>query len=343
MAASPRAATSATMPRTVSGAFDFFRVNVVDLDRDQTNVARKSRDHLLGQIRELSASDEAFPKFTGERELFGSFARNTKIRPLDDIDLMPILDASGLVHSWNGAAVRIQAARPDAPLAPWADDAGYVNSRRVLNAVKGGLSRLATYSNADLHRNQQAVTLKLSSYQWNFDLVPSLQVSGRGSGKTDYFLIPDGQGDWMQSDPRKAQDIVTALNQEHDGQFVPSVRLLKFWKQKKGLGDISSFAFETFVANVFRGMLPHPNIHLAFGCFFDKAPKHVFTSWDDPAGFSGDLGAGIQVDTKAILREKLQEAAVVANAAYRDELNEDHESSIAKWRSHLGNDFPTYG
>ena len=330
------------MPRTVQAAFDIFRANTVDLDPDQTKTARKSRDHLLAQVHGLSGSESEFPKFTGQRELFGSFARNTKIRPLDDIDLMPILDASGLALSWNGSTARIQVAQPNAPLAPWADDAGFVNSRRVLNAVKSGLSGLAAYSNADLHRNQQAVTLKLSSYTWNFDLVPSLQVSNSGSGSTDYFLIPDGQGEWMRSDPRKAQEVATALNQAHDGQFIPSVRLLKFWKQKKGFGGISSFAFETFAANVFQGMSLHPNIHLAFGCFFDKAPNHVFTRWEDPAGFSGDLGAGVPVETKTLLHEKLQAAAVVANAAYRDELNEDHEAAIAKWRDHLGQDFPTY-
>lgn len=329
------------MPRTVKAAFDLFQSHIVDLDADQTKVARKSRDHLLGHLHDLSGADATFPRFTGERELFGSFARNTKIRPLDDIDLMPILDASGLTLAWNGSQVRIKVAQPRAPLAQWSDNEGYVNSRRVLNAVKSGLSGLPTYSNADLHRNQQAVTLKLSSYTWNFDLVPSIQVS-RSGGNVDYFLIPDGQGEWMQSDPRKAQDVATARNQEHDGQFIPSVRLLKFWKQKKGFGGINSFAFETFVANVFQGMLVHDNIHLAFGCFFDKAPNHVFTRWDDPAGFSGDLSAAIPLETKTLLLEKLKDAALVANSAYRDERSENHEAAMAKWRAHLGEDFPTY-
>lgn len=331
------------MPRTVQAAFDLFRANTVDLDPAQTQAARKSRDHLLAQMDGLSSSDSAFPKFTGDRELFGSFARNTKIRPLDDIDIMPVLDAFGLTLSWAGAKARLQVSKPSAPLAPWADDSGYVNSRRLLNAVKSGLSRLATYNNAELHRNQQAVTLKLSSYPWNFDLVPSLRVSNSGPENTDYFLIPDGQSDWMQSDPRKAHEAATSLNQAHDGQFIPSVRLLKFWKNKKGFGGLSSFAFETFVANVFRGMSLHPNIHLAFGCFFDKAPNYVFERWDDPARFSGDLGAEVPFETKTILQAQLLEAARVANAAYRDELANNHAASIAKWRAHLGDDFPNYG
>lgn len=330
------------MPKTVKAAFDIFRADVVDLDPDQTKVARKSRDHLLVQLCELSASESSFPKFTGGRELFGSFARNTKIRPLDDIDLMPILDATGLSLVWNGTAARIQVAQETAALAPWADDAGYVNSRRVLNAIKSGLATLSTYSNADLHRNLQAVTLKLSSYTWNFDLVPSIGVHN-ATGDTDYFLIPDGQGEWMQSDPRNAQELVTQVNQAHAGQFVPAMRLLKFWKLKRGFGSIGSFAFETFAASVFQDMGQHPSIHLAFGCFFDKAPNHVFTSWSDPAGFSGDLASGVSVETKNLLHEKLKDASMVANSAYRDESDGNHDAAIAKWRAHLGEDFPTYG
>ena len=333
--------TRDAMPRTVQAAFDVFRADTVDLDPSQTEVARKSRDYLLTQLRELSGFQPSFPKFTGGRELFGSFARNTKIRPLDDIDIMPILDAAGLTLEWSGTTARIKVAQPTATLATWADD-GYVNSRRVLNAIKGGLSTLSTYSNADLHRNLQAVTLKLSSYTWNFDLVPSISVLNAAGG-TDYYLIPDGNGEWMKSDPRKAQALVTTTNQAHKGQLIPSLRLLKYWKHSKGFGGISSFAFETFCTTVFQGMFQHPNIHLAFGCFFDKAPSHVFVPWPDPAGFSGDLGSAIPHETKTLLQERLRSASEVANAAYRDESAGDHESSIAKWRAHLGNDFPAYG
>ena len=281
------------MPKTVNAAFDLFRGESVDLAVNQTTAARTSRDYLLNQIRALSGSEPGFPNFTGGRELFGSFARNTKIRPLDDIDLMPFLDGSGLSLTESGTTGWVKTTTPSAPLAPWADDDGYVNSRRVLNAMKAGLAKLPAYSKADTHRRQQAVTLKLSSYDWNFDLVPSLQVAD-AVGQTDYYLIPDGQGRWMKSDPRKAQEDATGLNTSHGGQFLPSVRLLKYWKKRKGFGAISSFAFETFTANVFRGMALHPNIHLAFGCFFDHAPNHVFTRWEDPAGFSGDLGAACQ-------------------------------------------------
>jgi len=121
----------ATMSKTIKAAFDLFRADVVDLDANKTEIARKSRDHLLAQLRELSVSNTAFPKFTAARELFGSFARNTKIRPLDDIDIMPILDPTGLTLAWSDGTPRLKVAQPTAPLAPWADD-GYVNSRRLL-------------------------------------------------------------------------------------------------------------------------------------------------------------------------------------------------------------------
>jgi len=329
------------MPKTVKAAFDVFRADVVDLEPGQVATARSSRDYLLDQLKALASSGTSFPPYTGGREFFGSFARKTKIRPLDDIDLMAMLNGSGLTATQGVSAMRLQVTGSTAPLAPWADS-GYINSRRVLNATKSGLVGLSSYSKADLHTNLQAVTLQLTSYTWNFDIVASVRV-GDGNDGTAYFLIPNGQGEWMKSDPRKAQDRVTAINQAHNNEFLPAMRLLKWWKRKKGFGSIGSFAFEVFASQVFGAMSAHGAVHLAFGCFFSKAPNYVFSQWTDPAGFSGDLGASIPSDTKLRLHQELQSATSVANQAYQEELAGKQEDAIKRWRAYLGNDFPAYG
>jgi hypothetical protein len=83
------------MPKTVNGAFSEFLSDKVNLDKDQTTKSRSSRDWLLGQIA-LFQSDSTFPKSYSEKDIhFGSFARRTKIRPLDDIDLMICLSGQG--------------------------------------------------------------------------------------------------------------------------------------------------------------------------------------------------------------------------------------------------------
>lgn len=86
------------MPYTVSGCFEKFRKEVVDLDSDQTSVARSSRDFVLENIDRLSSLGD-IPLVADCYCLnFGSFARNTKIRPLDDIDMMVCYNGNGGVY-----------------------------------------------------------------------------------------------------------------------------------------------------------------------------------------------------------------------------------------------------
>src|SRR5690554_1351734 len=90
------------MPYTVGGAFTAFRSTTVDLDPDQTRTARTSRDYLIKQMRTLAGSDSAFPRLCGDPIHYGSFARRTKIRPLDDIDFMVVLDGRGVEERHQG-------------------------------------------------------------------------------------------------------------------------------------------------------------------------------------------------------------------------------------------------
>lgn len=76
------------MAKTVSSAFDEFLKDKVDLESNQTITARASRDNLINNINGFSGNDDFFTIYQERNLKFGSFARRTKIRPLDDIDLM---------------------------------------------------------------------------------------------------------------------------------------------------------------------------------------------------------------------------------------------------------------
>ena len=79
--------------KTANSAYDNFIKNSVDLDSEQTGIARNSRDWLYGNLKNFPKVVENFPKLYAGKEIigFGSFRRRTKIRPLDDIDLMLVL------------------------------------------------------------------------------------------------------------------------------------------------------------------------------------------------------------------------------------------------------------
>ena len=200
------------MAYTVWGAFDAFRKSTVDLVADDVSRALVSRDYLIDQIRALARTDALFPRMGGDAIPYGSFARKTKIRPIDDVDLLLVLHGGGtrVALSPNDPDVYWLKIEDDiAALAVFGDAYGYVNSTKILNKIKSSLSAIPNYGKADIHRNMQAVTLQLKSYIWDFDIVPSVPI-GNGTA-IQYYLIPDGRGEWIQDGPS-----------HRSGQYYPS-------------------------------------------------------------------------------------------------------------------------
>ncbi len=86
------------MPTTVNTAFDAFLRDYVNLNPDETQKARGSRDWLLSQIDIFPNKNNSFPKLYSEKDIFfGSFARRTKKRILDDIDILKKIFSSALL------------------------------------------------------------------------------------------------------------------------------------------------------------------------------------------------------------------------------------------------------
>ena len=88
------------MAKSVISAFNEFLNNYVNLKSTKSKKARNSRDWLMEQIHSFTDKDNTFPKLYPEKDIFyGSFARNTKIRELDDIDIMICISSNGSVYN----------------------------------------------------------------------------------------------------------------------------------------------------------------------------------------------------------------------------------------------------
>ena len=233
------------MPYTVNACFDKFIQDTVNLVPERTNRARSSRDWLVSQIVNLANQGKIPPLYETNHIYYGSFARNTKIRPLDDIDMMIIFNAQGCtttdVSKGEGREYPIFLNNPNAICLPNYCDGTLLNSRKMIEGIKKELAAIPYYSNADIHRNQEAVTLKLSSYEWNFDIIPAFHTT------TDFFVIPDGQGSWKGTDPRIDQNRTTSANKDWDSKLLPIIRLMKYWKEIYWGNKVSSYLFENLI------------------------------------------------------------------------------------------------
>ncbi|MEB2861380.1 nucleotidyltransferase domain-containing protein [Staphylococcus sp. GCP4] len=178
------------MVKTVEAAFEKFLKDYVNLDKVETDRARKSRDWLVNQqIKIFPDKEETFPNLYNEKSIyFGSFARKTKIKELDDIDIMIALSAeNGSYVEYLDKVEIIVEENANMLRKLCFDNSNKLNSRKVINKFIELLNKIPQYEYSEIKRNQEAATLKLSSYKWNFDIVPCFFTKKRFKWRYSLF------------------------------------------------------------------------------------------------------------------------------------------------------------
>lgn len=331
------------MATTVIAAFNEFMKDTVNLKKEDTDDARASRDWLIGKMSDFE-KDDTFPvSYPGIHIAFGSFARRTKIRPLDDIDLMFGLSAQSATYNVLSDRITLTSSGAGSRLYNYRHSgAETVCSVRILNAFKSHLQDIAQYAQADIRRNQEAVTLKLITKDWNFDIVPCFITREDAFGKT-YYLIPDGNGHWKFTDPRIDRDRVTAVNVQNDGNVLNVIRAVKYWQRRATMPSMSSYLLETLVLGYYLN-------RTSCSAFVDMELKAVFShigmfvqfSVNDPKGIQGDINALSDEDRQKISDRCYLDAQKVAEARQFED-DKAYEKAINKWREVFGPAFPVYG
>lgn len=331
------------MASTVITAFNEFMKDTVNLRKADTDDARTSRDWLIGKMCDFE-KDDVFPvSHPGIHIAFGSFARRTKIRPLDDIDLMFGLSAQSATYDILSDRIMLTSSGEGSRLHRYRHSgADTICSIRILNAFKSRLQDIAQYAQADIRRNQEAITLKLVSKDWNFDIVPCFITREDAYGKT-YYLIPDGNGHWKFTDPRIDRDRVTNINVQNDGNMLNVIRAVKYWQRRPTMPSMSSYLLETLILDYYaRRISCSKFVDMELEALFRHLGLFVLFSVNDPKGIQGDINSLTTEARQAISARCYLDAQKVADARALEQ-NEEHEKSINKWREVFGPFFPVYG
>lgn len=334
------------MATTVNAAFAEFLRDSVNLDPEQTANARSSRDWLLGRINAIPGNDSGFPLLHPDRHInFGSFARRTKKRPLDDLDMMVCLHAQGSHYHEEPHRITI-ATEPNAPQlkAFCFDNSNLLNSRKVVNKLVAALSEVPQYEQSEIHRNDVAARLELSSYDWNFDIVPCFFTVPEHDGST-YYLIPDGSGYWQKTDPRKDRTRAQEINQSNDGNVLNVIRAMKYWNKRPTMPSMSSYLLENMVLDRYESgdatAGPHVDIEIINTLAYIK--HAIYRGVMDPKGIQGDINS-LELEERERISNRAQYDHERAYEAYGLETQQgDHRASIRKWGEIFGDAFPTYG
>ncbi len=330
------------MAYTVNTAFNTLMKDFVNLTAESSQEGKKSRNWLVDeQISKFPDNDDKFPLLQSNYAMwFGSFSRRTKIRELDDIDMMIIMHAQESKYWDYGSTVYLSPGE-NSRFLNYLDDSGqWINSRKVVNKFVSSLNAVPQYSNSDSKRQGEAATLKLLTRTWNFDIVPAFSTVPEADG-TNFYLIPDGYGNWKKTDPRIDKERTTRLNQKHDGRVLNAIRLVKYWKRKRGVPAIGSYLLETILLNRYESLIQggvSEWVDREFPHALRALGSAILGSVYDQKSFQGDIN-NLSSDDRWKVWEKATADAALAEEAIALEFSEPLESG-KRWQQVLGNDFP---
>lgn len=237
--------------------------------------------------------------------LIGSYQRNTMIAPLSEADVDIFMVMDGGYFK-------------DGPAS-------------LLDKVKRALQKKYP---SDISRNGQAVTIRFSDFQ--VDVVPGFNREGGG------YLIPDSVlKQWISTDPKQHISLWSESNSRLNGQLVPVIKMLKAWNRNHS-AKMHSFHLECLARQLF-AVQAITEYAPAIKFFFEQA-RWNYSMVFDPAGYSGNVGAYLDTQTK---RNEVETRLSAAFDKATDAITLEGQGKISaafdKWRIVFGNYFPNYG
>lgn len=204
--------------------------------------------------------------------LSGSYARDTAIRPIDDVDVIFLVDP-----------------------APW-----QTPLESLLQSLPSPSRVLETFANAIRYRYPvssvygQRRSVRLQLFHLDVDVVPAVPTT-----KPREWKIPDAKADdWILTAPLKHAESATEVNKMQDGKLKPLVKLLKLWNGNlPETSSFKSFTIETMAVRLFRTTTME-SLQQGLLYFFDfvtaLAGQNSVYQWPNKAGMSlGWFGAQV--------------------------------------------------
>jgi hypothetical protein len=283
--------------------------------------------------------------------LGGSFARHTKIRPLDDIDLYLPLDGGGLVYSRGGIQLPYDVVSDNQfsgnPLlsSRWMDGSR-VSSRKLVVGFAAILRRhypkeTRVYPDDEAVRVRTSIAETQDGNGLGYDVVPCFRLGARSPGSQPFYLIPDGKDSWLRTDPRIDTELARILQENNAGTYRNAVKLIKYWNVERCRSSLGSYYIELAIARMFvkknaAGEYIHrTGLALALGFW---AVDFAVRQGNQQAW----LRSGPPVQRGSILpgtELALRSAAVVAISGWQHESRGEMAQAIDCWRAIFGGTF----
>jgi len=291
---------------TVYEAFDKFRRRLELTETEQADATSKH----------TSLSDFVKSKFEIDKTLLtGSYARDTKTKPLSDVDIFCIFKDNAKKYRWE---------RPE----------------KVLSDFEKELASEYGSDKVKIRRRSVMVTLDdepiddSSEEVLSFDIVPAYTLN-------QDFEIPDFElGTWIKTNPFVHASKATEANKNYTAKWKPLVKMIKTWNRNAGKPVSPSFLLEVMALQIIVPPAPSAiNYPYELKAFFATAINRIGEEWADPAGLGPPVSD--QMDSTKINAaiKALTTAEETATRAIMLEKAGNIGAALAEWQSLFGSRF----
>lgn len=290
---------------TVFDAFEKFKGRLELTSTEQKDVSKKHEE-----MRSLLRSE-----FSLENDLLtGSYARDTKTKPLKDVDILCVIKNNNKEYRWNSPAKVLN------------DFANFLSDKYGAQNVKP--RRRSVLVKFDRPSSVNGIT---PDVLLSFDIVPAYSLNSD-------FEIPDSQlGEWIKTNPFTHAQKATDANESYSGKWKPLVKMVKKWNSHAGKPIDPSFLLEVMALKIILPPAPPAfNYQRELQTFFATAADRIGETWDDPAGLGppvSDQMDATRIDTAI---KALKQAESSASRAIRLEQAGNIGGALKEWHELFG-------
>lgn len=327
------------MALNVNAAFAEFMRSTVNLTVNDYKQAKEDVQELYSEIYKKT-SNNFFCLYKDINMYFGSFARKTKCQPLNDVDVMFGISAQGATYtenSWDDIIMTPSVISKAQQGCKNSD--GFLDSNMVLGKVKSLLTSLADLRSCEIKKNHEAIVFNIKKRDWSFDIVPCFYTKPQSDGR-QYYLIPDGKGNWKKTDPTIDKNHMLELAKLRDN-MLPAIRLFKWWNKHSKTLTIEGYVMECLLAQYFENNESSEYIDCDFISLLKYFYYNITNPIPDPKGIQDDLNYLDNKEASNLAQKAYNVYLKAVEAQEAERVNQ--QKAINLWRNIFGDDFPTYG
>jgi len=183
--------------------------------------------------------------------------------------------------------------------------------------------------NTKVGRDVHAVVVEFSDM--DIDVVPAAWAGFSSQYKRPLYLIPDGNGKWMETSPEIHNGYIKLKNQESRWKLRAVAQLFKFWRVCRAPAiPISSFHIEMVLASedICTGVKSYAECVTEL---LQKMAERDCAGIRDPCGISGNIAATKSEAQHATALASVKNSRDQAKGALSAEHNGKMDEALRRW------------